>query len=213
MCDGFIMEPDFARYIEIVGKNKVKESLKDKLQEAIKKEDWNLAKEITNLIESNFNNQANNNTQMIALFSLSKVKFQEDIFLAGRQTEIFVTIQNINIQEIWVKLKNLIVKKFEIDEEIVEIEAGLVTLLHKKEDINIEYVESFLQNPNLPSSLRYIYEQQRSFYWGKDDWLYLTELIMAVEEEFDIEISDEKAEKIYSVQDLFDVIIFCLQNQ
>ncbi|MDJ0535560.1 MAG: hypothetical protein QNJ70_24235 [Xenococcaceae cyanobacterium MO_207.B15] len=50
------MERIFTRYIEIVGQNKVKETLKEKLLEATENEDWNLTKEITCLIESYFNN-------------------------------------------------------------------------------------------------------------------------------------------------------------
>lgn len=38
------------------------------------------------------------------------------------------------------------------------------------------------------------------------DSLDLVELIMAMEEAFDIEISDEKAEKVVTVQDYFDLL-------
>lgn len=49
------MEQVFSRYIELVGKNKVKEDLKQALQQAIKEEEWDLVKEITRLIEEYFN--------------------------------------------------------------------------------------------------------------------------------------------------------------
>ena len=38
------------------------------------------------------------------------------------------------------------------------------------------------------------------------DSLDLVELIMSMEEEFDIEISDEEAEKLVTVKDVFDYI-------
>jgi acyl carrier protein len=38
------------------------------------------------------------------------------------------------------------------------------------------------------------------------DSLDLVELIMSMEEEFDIEISDEQAEKLVTVKDVFDFI-------
>ena len=38
------------------------------------------------------------------------------------------------------------------------------------------------------------------------DSLDLVELIMSMEEEFDIEISDEQAEKLLTVKDVFDFI-------
>lgn len=55
------MERIFTRYIEIVGQNKVKETLKEKLLEATKNEDWNLTKEITCIIEIYFNNAVQEN--------------------------------------------------------------------------------------------------------------------------------------------------------
>ena len=42
-----IMERVFARYIELVGTNKIKENLKGALQQAIKEGKWALVKEIT----------------------------------------------------------------------------------------------------------------------------------------------------------------------
>ena len=41
------MERVFARYIELVGTNKIKENLKGALQQAIKEGKWALVKEIT----------------------------------------------------------------------------------------------------------------------------------------------------------------------
>lgn len=49
------MAQDFARYIEIVGKDKVKESLKKALQDATIQENWSLVKEITELLENHIN--------------------------------------------------------------------------------------------------------------------------------------------------------------
>jgi len=43
------------------------------------------------------------------------------------------------------------------------------------------------------------------------DSLDVVELIMALEEEFDLEIPDEKAEKITNVQNIFDYIEAALQ--
>jgi hypothetical protein len=45
------MERVFTRYIDLVGKNKVKEDLKQALWQAIKEEKWDLSKRIINLIE------------------------------------------------------------------------------------------------------------------------------------------------------------------
>ena len=49
------MERVFSRYIELVGSNKVKEDLKEALQQAVEEENWDLVKEITRLIEEYFN--------------------------------------------------------------------------------------------------------------------------------------------------------------
>ncbi len=49
------MDRVFARYIELVGNNKVKEDLKEGLQQAIKEEKWDLVKKISRLIEKYFN--------------------------------------------------------------------------------------------------------------------------------------------------------------
>lgn len=48
------MDEVFSRYIELVGSNKVKEDLKQALQQAIKEENWDLVKEIARLIEEYF---------------------------------------------------------------------------------------------------------------------------------------------------------------
>ncbi len=49
------MEQVFSRYIELIGRNQVKEDLKQALQQAIREENWDLVKEITCLIEEYFN--------------------------------------------------------------------------------------------------------------------------------------------------------------
>jgi acyl carrier protein len=43
------------------------------------------------------------------------------------------------------------------------------------------------------------------------DSLDIVELVMALEEEFDLEIPDEEAEKITSVQNIFDYMAIALQ--
>ena len=44
------------------------------------------------------------------------------------------------------------------------------------------------------------------------DSLDVVELVMALEEEFDLEIPDEEAEKIKSVQNIFDYMASALQS-
>ena len=44
------------------------------------------------------------------------------------------------------------------------------------------------------------------------DSLDVVELVMALEEEFDLEIPDEEAEKITSVQNIFDYMASALQS-
>lgn len=48
------MDQVFTRYIELVGQDKVKDDLKKSLQQAITEENWDLVKEITQLIENYF---------------------------------------------------------------------------------------------------------------------------------------------------------------
>lgn len=107
----------------------------------------------------------------------------------------FDKIKNIKEQEkqkIWTTIKQLASEQFSIGIEDITIE---------KDPLVDGYWQYF--KSSLSSSSNDL----------KDDYyLDKIELIMKVEEEFNIEINDEKAETIYSIQDLLNVVIFCLEQ-
>lgn len=217
------MDTDFDIYIKLVGIQKVKNDLKASLSEANAKEEWNLIHDITDFLQSNINknnhtfNQINN-----------KDIDQKDIeFTKNNQ------LSKITNCEIFEKCKIIIVEQLELssDEEITP--ESIIFRRYGETNYNSTNLNNSVTDY---SSVRYKYKDHwfvglaqglsalastgvgdstmKCDYYsdlGCDD-LDFVELIMAVEEEFDIEISDETAEHIKTVQNLCDIVIYRLEE-
>lgn len=110
--------------------------------------------------------------------------------------------------EIWKRLIKILTEELNTESEIITPE---LDLLKKQEPV-------IYSKPDFWSSWNSI-GRASSNLWGNDrygefsiDVVERAVLIMAVEEEFDLEIFDEQLEKLTTVQSLFDVIISGLKE-
>lgn len=183
------MDTDFDIYIKLVGIQKVKNDLKKSLSEATTKEQWNLIDEIANFIQSQTNiieSSYNINPVIESSYNINPIiesSYKQDLDEIDKSSEDYI----------WKRLKYIISEQGEIEEHIIKYESVICE--------HIWYFFSSSSNDN-----KYYSDL------GLDD-LDRVELIMAVEEEFEIEIPDEIAEPIRTVKDLYDVVISALKEE
>lgn len=190
------MNGDFLKYIELVGTKKVREDLKVTLQKATVKENWNLIQEIISFIENNLDE---NNDDITGSTAASL----EDI------------TQNLNNEEIWQKLKDIIAEQLEILKEDIYFETVIQCNSLDVPSNHHIYENNNKNSNNLITGVIDLFVCSSSWSSGSmysDAQLKFIELIMAVEEEFNIEITDEQAEELTTVQSLFDLVISYLSE-
>ena len=112
--------------------------------------------------------------------------------------------------EIWKRLVKILAEELNTESEIITPELDLLKKhqpVIKRRDQN-DFWSSFLSSWNSMG-------RASSNLWGNDrygefsiDIFERAELIMAVEEEFDLEISDEELENLTTVQSLLNLILF-----
>lgn len=123
-------------------------------------------------------------------------------------------------KEIYEKLKSITVEQLEIEANKIKPES-LIFKQEQYSDRELDYFEKSLKNSGLPLCLRSLYEKRLRSVYGKEEKICYSdfgcdksdfiELIMAVEEEFDIEITDKRLEQITTVKDLHDVVFSSLE--
>ena len=220
----YAAEQDLMRCVEIIGIHKLNSEFLQNLKEAIEDENWITAREIAEIFQKNLNNiNVDNslNTKSNLKAILSKLIKQEDWYLASLIMKLIEKNFNYNKSQyshehgIKIDLKEILnqliaAKKYSFAMEIgILIENNFMNIYQsgkwlKIKEIVVEQLEVELDRVKITSNLR---EDL-----GCDD-LDFVELIMVLEEKFDIEIGDQKKNIITTVHDLFDMVVFSLQEE
>ncbi len=157
----------------------------------------------------------------IKLVGIQKIKNDLKASLSeatvNRNWKLIKDIANfIDNFEIWEFLKSTIVEILEIEEDMIVNETVITPYQTDQkvhyDPVNYKYKDHWLVGlvPGLSTLATALYSDSYGYVYDDLDFM---ELIMAVEEEFDIEISDEQSENIVTIQDLYDVIISCLNDR
>ena len=206
-----------------MGINKINNDLKTSLKNATVKENWNLIHNITDFIK--------NNIAQKSIFldnRIDRILDKEHIEFTDNKKEN--QLSRIVNYEIWDKIKFLLIKILEIEADKIVFKAIIFRLYSSYQkpfsnttnysNINYKYKDhwllglaqglSALASTGVGDSTMKRDEGYSDFGCDSCDFM---ELIMAVEEEFDIEIPDEKSDNIETVQDLYYTVISYLKEQ
>lgn len=214
------MSTDLSIYIKLVGLKKVKNDLKTVLSEATINEEWKLIEDIISLIQNNINEEIEIlNDRIDTIFD------KDNIEISNLKTNN--KLSDIIDYEIWEKLKLIIVEQLEVEPDTIEPETVIFSpyqTYQKAEhnsnnysNVNYKYKDHWLVGlvqglSALAEASAYAYRNYDGYSDIGCDNLDFIELIMAVEEEFDIEIPDEQSEQIKTVKDLHDIVIVAIET-